>query len=514
MYGDQHTSRRSIVAASLGCHLLGAALPHPCPDDPDTLHAGILKRFALMAPQPKVNILDEVMEFTWKYCAEHLQPLRPDVDLSKEHWFDGTAYPLWRKEQLKKKWDDIGCRLKNKHRYWVNKSHQKDEPYNEYKHARAINSRTDEYKVEVGPMFKLIEKEVFKLKEFVKNVPVKDRPAYILEHLAMPGGKIYPTDYSAFESLFTRELMEACEFVLYEYMTQFLAEGDQFMEHVRDVQGGTNECVFKFFRLWIHAKRMSGEMCTSLGNGWANLIFTKFVAFKHGLKVLSVHEGDDGLVVSDKDVHTEWFTELGLLIKMERVESIEEASFCGIIFDPVDCINITDPRDVLASFGWTTHQYANARTGVKKTLLRCKALSLIHQYPGCPILQELGLYGLRVTRSYDVRGFVEKMRGLNMWEREQLQAAIRDYRPGVCVEPGERSRRLMERMYGITVEQQLEIENYLKALNVLQPLDLPQVLMHVHPHWVHYWDNYVLPAGYGDYPPSVWRKLPGFQREW
>jgi len=44
---------------------------------------------------------------------------------------------------------------------------------------RLIFSRDDHYKTVVGPMFKRIEKELFKLPHFIKNVPVEQRSEYI-----------------------------------------------------------------------------------------------------------------------------------------------------------------------------------------------------------------------------------------------------------------------------------------------------------------------------------------------
>jgi hypothetical protein len=149
-------AKRSIVASSLGCHLLGAALPHCDPDDPDTLHAGILKRFALDPPKARAGLLAGLKKFTLEFCQTHLTPLPANSDLSVEHWLETTNYPQWRKEQLQQKWNAIGGRLHNKKRWWICKSFMKDEPYVAYKHARAINSRSDEFKCAVGPTFKLI----------------------------------------------------------------------------------------------------------------------------------------------------------------------------------------------------------------------------------------------------------------------------------------------------------------------------------------------------------------------
>jgi hypothetical protein len=86
----------------------------------------------------------------------------------------------------------------------------KDEGYDSFKHARGINSRTDEFKVRVGPIFKLIEKEVFKLPCFIKKVPLDRRAEYILDMMGETGPFLV-SDYTAFESLFTRDIMSRVE---------------------------------------------------------------------------------------------------------------------------------------------------------------------------------------------------------------------------------------------------------------------------------------------------------------
>jgi hypothetical protein len=505
-----HPQKRSPVLVSLGCHTKGVAPPHPDCDDPDTTYAGLLKRFALKPPSADPSLINELKAFTRRWVRKHLTPLSPTLDLTVETWLENSNYPLWRKEELRAEWLEIGKDPKNKrHANWLN-SFQKDETYTEYKHARIINARSDAVKCDVGPVFHAIEQEVFKLKYFVKKIPVRDRPQYILDQLFNPGNKYFPTDYSAFESLFVESLMDAVEFELYDYMTSQLNEHDDFMAFCREVLGGDNVCVFKWFKIYIHAKRMSGEMCTSLGNGFSNLIFTKFVAWKHKVKVKSVHEGDDGLISSSSDLLTEWFTELGLIIKMARVEAIEDASFCGIIFDPEERQNITDPIKVLANFGWTSRTYFGSSRKTRIKLLRCKAMSLLCEYPGAPVLQELALYALRVTRSYDIRSFIERRRDVDAYHRERLRYALDHYLDRVEI-PALRTRMLMERKYGLTITKQLAIEEYLKNLNEIVPLNV-DIVQEAHPDYSDYWTNYVRPSQ-GYYPVDTWSQMSGFVKE-
>jgi len=445
----------------------------------------VKKRFATKTPLPVPGILKEIEKFVQEWCTENLTPLAADSDVSVPTWLKNTKYSAARcAELLEKNSKVVSSREVRYHR--VN-SFMKDEVYPEYKHARAINSRTDEFKCATGPIFKLIEKEVFKLDWFIKKVPVRLRPAYILARLGH-GRKFMATDYTAYESHFSRQIMQSIEFVLYEYMTQYLPARDEWLWLIHNVIGGRNHCVFKYFGVDINATRMSGEMNTSLGNGFSNLMCMLFLAKRLGndLKdVLGVVEGDDGLFTMEHYPTAKDFESLGFTIKIEMLADISRASFCGLIFDPDDQINVTSPLEEFVTFGLTTVRYARSSQKRKMELLRCKALSMAYQYGGCPVLTSLARYALRVTDKYRARpGYMSE------WERIQFDEMCEHY-DGLLPEPPLKTRMLVEEEFGLTIETQLLIENYLNSLTELQPFKLPAVLDLCHPHWKHYWDNYI-----------------------
>jgi len=487
MHTDNKPIRRRIVSSSLGCHVLGHALPHPDPDDVDTMLAGVVKRFASCPPEADPILLGKLGNFVDRFLKKNLVPLSPLVDRSVETWLSKTSYTLARKKELLEIYRQFPECLP---RFFKVKGFMKDETYPTWKHARGINSRHDRFKVEVGPVFKLIEDAVYKLKYFIKHTPVHLRAQKIKDALFAIGRKYFATDYTAFESLFVKKLMEMCEFKLYEYMVQYLPEGADWLALVKKVLGGKNHISYKFFDLEIEATRMSGEMCTSLGNGFSNLMFFLFVAEESGTLVDGFVEGDDGIfaTLNDKPLKPELFTKLGLNIKLEVHLDLCSASFCGIIFDPEDCINVTDPREVLAGFGWTTNRYCKASAGRRMDLLRAKSLSYAYQYPGCPIISELAEYGLRMTRGRDIRHFVAQKWQTSQWEREQVLGL--DYKNIPRRAVGMNTRLLVERKYGISIEIQLKIEKYLRELEVLQPLDVPCFDLMTPQSWRDYAFNY------------------------
>lgn len=478
----------------MGPHVVSAALPHGDPDHAATLQSGVNKRFAIETPTPDTDFIPEISSFVRKWIESKLTPLKADSDDSVSTWLSETNYPLYRRQELLEKNKNIIDEFDPK--IFKVKSFMKDEVYPEYKHVRAINSRSDEFKTLVGPIFKLIEKEVFKLDWFIKKIPVKDRPNYIMNKLSRPDGVYFATDYTAYEAHFTSDVMEAIEFQLYDYMTQNLPAHDQFMWYMRNVLAGRNYCSFKLFDVEVDAVRMSGEMNTSLGNGFANLMLFLYMAQRKGCtNVDGVVEGDDGLfVLEGPDVTEDDARRCGFLLKIEKHLKIETASFCGIVFAEEDRNNLTNPLAELVNFGWTTGQYARSKNARHKELLRSKALSLYYQYPGCPILSALARYAIRCTCGYKAQ--LKYFR--NMWEREQFMEALKYVNVNDVTPVGFDSRLLVEKLYGVTVADQVRTEKYLDSLDKLLPLNMPWLEKDYHSHWMHYSLNYTTQGVFKD----------------
>lgn len=482
---------------SLGCSWLASVLPHACLYDIRTAVAGVRCRAAADTPVPSKPTLQGLRAFTKKWIRKNLKKIPADADTSVETWLEHTNYPLWRKDELRKKWEQVDDLFDPSKDYFGVKAFVKDETYTDFKHARGIYSRTDEFKCAVGPIFKLIEEEVYKNHHFIKHVPVNERPKYIQQLLERVGATYYGTDYTSFEALFRPEIMRAVEFQLYDYMTEDLPEHDWFMGICNKVLAGINHISFKYFDVDIPGTRMSGEMCTSLGNGFSNLMFMLYMCESLGSTCEGVVEGDDGLfsIVGPLPTAAD-FQNMGLIIKIEQTRNLSEASFCGLVFDSEDLINVTNPLEVLSTTGWTSRQYAKASQSRLKLLLRCKALSLIHQYSGCPIIAAYGRYILRVTKSWDVKKYVvyNKAR-MNMWEWSQLRDAHREFQANkaslLSREPGLNTRFLVEKLYNITVEQQFRTEKYLDSLNTLCPLEMPWLDGDVPEPWQRYAMTYV-----------------------
>jgi len=235
---------------------------------------------------------------------------------------------------------------------------------------------------------------------------------------------------------------------------------------------------------------MSGEMNTSLGNGFANLMAFLFLCEERELPEPEGYvEGDDGVFAVMGDPPTaQDAADLGFKLKIDVYDNVNEASFCGVIVDDVDLCIITNPIEELVTFGWISRKYILASNKKLRGLLRCKALSLIYSYPGCPILWALGSIMLTLTEG--TRIVVPED---CMWHRDKMIEAIREYTHGRCPIkiPGKNTRLLMEKKFNVTVEDQIKIENHLLSMTSVSPINFPPLDQYFKRSWRVYYDHYV-----------------------
>lgn len=477
------------VSRSLGCHVVGAVPPIPGRDDLSMV-SGVQTRVGFKPGSMSRQTRRALVRYTRKWCAKHLVPLRPE-DVSFEGWVsylrENHTYPASRITELEKLYHDRADWFHNnvprpdiKRRLYKNKCFRKEEFYEQYKQFRGIMSRSDMFKCYAGPVFHQISQEVFHCTPdgrpcpFIKHTPVHLRPKVMKDYLYTGSGDYYyETDFSSFESHFTKDNMEAVEFVLYDYMTQRL--DPSIMATIREALQGENFLEYRNFVATIGATRMSGEMNTSLGNGFFNFIMTSFIVHQKDPKAIvkGFFEGDDGLyqiVGSDIKITSDDYTRYGLNIKINTYTNLADTSFCGNRFDPEDenLTVVTDPLRVLAKTGWCASKHIRSKSRVRNSVLRNKGFSLIYQYKGCPILEEFGKYILRNT--YEDEVMEERLIDqAGWWERFKNREMNRKYVP---IEISQSARLLVEKRFGISVEMQLQTERYFQGLDKIQPLRL------------------------------------------
>lgn len=458
---------RRPVAVDLGVSVVGLCMPHPDLSHGPTVAAGLAKRVCGKLPDPNFPLLEYARLWTIKKVKDlYPDPISPDADTTPGTWLAGSSYSFARRCELAAVTSFLpGCLPKEAYLF---KSFVKAEFYPEWKQARSIQGPTDELKVHFGPVLALCEKIIFAGPQFIKKVPVAERPTYIAS-LFQDGARVAASDFSSFEVSWQRAQMDAFELPVLDHLTSLLPHGAEFMRELRLVETGKIKLVFKHVIAYIHATRKSGTMNTSMSNGFGNWIIHEFASdyLKLG-RLNGVFEGDDGLFnYSGGNFPTpDFYQQLGFAVKLEIHPSIAEASFCGMIFDPVECIAIVDPIKTLTKLGWGAACYTRARTSTKKSLLRCKAMSMAAQNPRCPVIAACADWILRCTAGLDTRRVLES-RNTSWWDRQSFLSGIRtvDRRP--C---GPATRSLMDQKFGVSVPTQLAMEEWFDQQKSLCPI--------------------------------------------
>jgi hypothetical protein len=243
----------------------------------------------------------------------------------------------------------------------------------------------------------------------------------------------------------------------------------------------------------LQARRMSGEMDTSLCNGFTNLMMIYFMANELAIDwrtVSCIVEGDDALIQHPTLKPKErYYSQLGFSIKLEKHAHFSHASFCGLIFDPRERINITEPIKVIANFGWVDAKYCGIKPNARLSLIRAKALSIASQYPGCPIIYPLAKKFINLTRHINVK---QKHFCEDKWKANEISRAINLKIWEIEVPIGPFSRLLMSEKFNIPVPMQFILEEKIKLItDPFAPIDLPLLLDICPNSWCEYDQEYI-----------------------
>jgi hypothetical protein len=451
--------------------ILSTSLPicfTPTPPRVDPGHTpsyvgGTIKRMGYEPPPIKRKTKLEFKKFVRLWCIKNLKPLTEDEIPSVAEWLETVDYPEARKKELRRAWRKY---QKNPCRKTLKrvKSFIKDETYAEYKYPRLINSRVDVAKCLFGPLCAIVSKKLFALPQFIKNIPVDRRPLALRDHILVDGQESSSTDYASFEAHFTKTRMSMTTKILFRHMTKNCSSYTRKLsETMLTTLQGKNVIQNKIAMFIIEATRCSGEMDTSLSNGFTNSMNIEYLAWKKKCQVKYFVEGDDGIsswIPASCTPTEEEFRELGWNIKVDRSKDLACLSFCGQVYDTDDLVVVTDITEQLARVGWTNQRYVSSNRNTLLQLLRAKGFSLSYQYNGCPILGVLGRRILEMTESVQIEKRIIDQ--YDSYHKPVLLKAIENLPP--FKEPGSRTRLLVEKLYGIDFSAQIQIENQFKNL--------------------------------------------------
>lgn len=301
-----------------------------------------------------------------------------------------------------------------------------------------------------------METQIYSHKEFIKHVPVPDRPAKIAA-LEKEGLYYYENDYKCFEGSVSAALMEACENELVLYML-----GD-YIEACRTIIRADNGPKKLKFRIALtrylikSGTRMSGDVWTSLFNGFHNLMIVKYLVWsktgKHDC-VDGFVEGDDGLFASAVPLSATDFESMGHKVEIKQLARPHHGHFCGMEMS-TDLTLMKDPRRVFRSYGWTG-SFITAGTKVMDELLRNKSIALCYEMPQCPVIGQLGRTGYELTNGCKSR----RPLGTN-------KVLPNDYKGPTCpYNPSPAARAEFESRYNVSIATQLMAEDAIRNLDM------------------------------------------------
>lgn len=434
-------------------------------NDPATVDLAYQGRLFRPVPKPDPPFLAEFKAFVQSE-VEKLPRVKP---LTFDEWIDQeNNYNEERKNQLREAFDALkGGRPTRKQASHVD-SFIKLESYPEYKYPRMINSRCDAFKAWAGGKIKAVEQAIYDHDfdgiKFIKHVPVPDRPGLIcmLDKANMKSGE---SDYKAFECSFDPKVQDACELPLFRHC---LADTPEDAEFICAVDSGVNRMRTRSgARAAVKGRRMSGDLWTSLGNGFTNAMVMKFICHKRGISVSGFVEGDDGLFVYSEVPPNTDFERLGFRIEMKEVPHPNEAHFCGMVFANPNEI-MKDPYRVFENFSWT-HSFINAGPSIMLELLKGKALCGLFETGQSPIAGVLYREALKFCGSVAPR-FIR-----DGYHVVPPSFVIPEF------SPSSETRLLFEQKYGVSVHLQLAVESAIRQHDfqlVAQLMPAPADLQH------------------------------------
>lgn len=450
---------------------------HYCTKSLSNWRRGVVKRVAPLTTF-RQDVRSDFFAFVNNVIIPRMKvaPLIPN-DILLENWLVNTRYNTKRRNKMRSLNAKYINRLHNFPIYLLQcKSFIKSEFYNAVKEPRIINSRTDSFKAVIGPYTHLTEEYVFN-DHFIKH-KTPDEIARIMSEISSKHSVIYETDYSSFEGSFSKEIMENVELKMFEHVLQCYPHVVSLLQRTYRTQN-----VIKY---QIHGKlkakasfsgsRMSGDMWTSLSNGFTNMCLVEYILSKNNLRAPYVRndflvEGDDGFICTDKKIDWSYANDIGFTLKCEECKDMNKLSFCGICTH--DGLLVPDFKRIMNHYGYS-HDRTSIRyltTGSKnqkrkfRNMIHSRALSLLAQSRGIPILQSIAQQQLQFGGHFDPRY-------IDWWENETYDFS--NVTSMTALPISKSMREFFAARYDIPIETQLQIESDIsKCKDVCYDIVLP-----------------------------------------
>lgn len=439
---------------------------HKPQQDPINWYRGVRKRVA----HSYEFDYEETQRF-YHFVKTEIIPFLPIVNTTMtdteifENWMSKSNYNGKRKHKLRQIHDLIlGFKHYNDKIYEC-KSFIKAEMYPEIKEARIINSRSDEFKALVGGYIVLVQETIMH-DHYVKH-KTPEQIAATLNEIASKYPFVYETDYSSFEGSFRDDFMLNVEFRMFEHVLQNFPHIVKLIKRCY-----IRENVLHFqrrFKAVFSGSRMSGDMWTSLSNGFSNYCLVKYYLKKEseriGLEIPYdfVVEGDDGFIATGVELPNiqDDARALGFQLKCERKLDKNDLSFCGIC--EFEGKLVPDINRYLSHYGQCCDQQiirafqsrSNRSKRLIKNWIHSKALSLLAVSRGIPVLQAIAQQQLRLGGHLDPRY-------IDWWENEFYDFSNIQ---SMKAEPiTDSMREFVAKRFKIPIELQLQIEREARSM--------------------------------------------------
>lgn len=473
---------RRVASVSLGPHLLCGVVPKWDLAHATTCGTSATKRIGTRLPQLARNCISKIRSFALGILSDNFGI--PDVSVDDfDTWLSTRDYSTARKTQISEAVVEDAGRL-DLHALSRVMSFIKDEMVDQsfdfgsaeeavLKAARTINGRSDLAKGAFGPIAAAVDKFVFANPHFIKKIPIHERPGTIDGRLRGAGRHYFVIDYTSFECSFGAEWMEAVEETLLLWVIQQDPVLNDMVERViGPTVRGKQRLVHWLYKVIIQATRMSGEMFTSNCNGFSNMVLVELLFGRHLIDYFI--EGDDNVGCTDVEIDVSAAAlKMGFRIKVDWVERPGDAGFCGLYYDENGNV-IRDAVPTIAKFGWTSAIYDGASENLRRRLIRSKALSLAYENPSCPVLWKFAQKFLALTEGCSL-GKIASGHHLNQYDRQRLKWAL-EFGPSIK-EPDVAGRMYYERIFGMSVADQLLIERDIDRISGLSVMTLPNLLV-------------------------------------
>lgn len=462
LYQDTDDNSPRIEAIQIG-PINKSAIPFIPNHNPHQMLQGFHKRVAHQQKIPNREKLARFYDFVGRQIIK-LQPLPPleHGEALLEEWLKDYGHNEGRKRQIRNAFARRD-RLQLTSKDYRCKMFVKREFYADYKYARMINPRSDEFVAQVGPYIHKIDEYLFHESPF-KDWFIKGmNPTEQIEAMSkkFEGGSIFiETDYSSFEGSYTVEYQQKVEWALLRHMLKNNPDVIKVIAPCYKSKGPNNHIYNPFIGAKFSGSRMSGDLWTSSMNGFSNLMNMLFLAQEHGTSVVGFVEGDDGLFsVNNHDITPADYDDLGFTIKLDYQSDISDCAFCQKIFHP-ETHTLIAPPQVINKSGWTAAKaYFKTPAYVKEELYQAVCMSYLSLFPRCPIVSTFfrcQLASLKLTRRKK-----ENLRFDDKWWSDMFYTK-QDYKFLTEQPIDYRDRLLYEKRFGIPVDQQLSLEKWFR----------------------------------------------------